>query len=419
MREHKSSCRQGSDERFEIGGYYLDLQHPDRGGYWYASRYDARTRKVRRRSLGTTDFEQAKIKLAALVAIAPQTAQGPPSPERVLTLSVLQAYLDDRGPHIASENVADRAVQLFTEYLQGIRQINATVAFWTPSQQLEFAKWCVATLGHSAGYIERLFNVMRSAFNHACVVKIRPDVVGNTIETALMTHAPKIVWKRYGLASELRIPARRPRPATLSIQQMAEVINHLKTPHLFRFAIISLATWARPQAVIEFDPGTQVDWNDHSLDLAPVGWVHTKKRRPRQPLTQCLGGWLKHWDKEDRVRSSQARAEGRVWLPTGLITYKGRKVATVKRAIRRAGADLGLVGFSQYSFRHFMADQVKKLFRGVPREHRSLWLGHVVRDGSRTTENYEEDDPHVLVDIALATDCLAYSGTLPTPPVCC
>jgi hypothetical protein len=48
----------------------------------------------------------------------------------------------------------------------------------------------------------------------------------------------------------------------------------------------------------------------------------------------------------------------------------------------------------------------KRLFLRVPREHRSLWLGHVVRDGSRTTDYYESDDPHVLADVALATDCI-------------
>jgi hypothetical protein len=51
------------------------------------------------------------------------------------------------------------------------------VSFWTPSQQLGFAKWCVAEHGHSAGYIEQLFNVMRSAFNAATEVKIRLDAV--------------------------------------------------------------------------------------------------------------------------------------------------------------------------------------------------------------------------------------------------
>jgi hypothetical protein len=53
-----------------------------------------------------------------------------------------------------------------------------------------------------------------------------------------------------------------------------------------------------------------------------------------------------------------------------------------------------------------MADQVKILFRSVPREQRSLWLGHVVRDGSRTTDLYEGCDPLDLADAALATDCV-------------
>jgi len=150
--------------------------------------------------------------------------------------------------------------------------------------------------------MERLFNVMRSAFNDACVTKIRLDAVGNKVETALMSHAPKIVWKREAIATELKIPARRPRPATLSVEQMAAVLDSLKTPHLFRFAIMSLCTWARPQAIIDFDPATQVDWNGGLIDLAPIGWVPTKKRRPRQLLTGCLAGWLPVWNKEDAAR---------------------------------------------------------------------------------------------------------------------
>jgi integrase len=247
---------------------------------------------------------------------------------------------------------------------------------------------------------------MRSAFNDACVTKIRLDAVGNQVETALMSHAPKIVWKREAIATELKIPARRPRPATLSVEQMAAVLDSLKTPHLFRFAIMSLCTWARPQAIIDFDPASQVDWNGGIIDLAPIGWVPTKKRRPRQPLTGCLAGWLPVWNKEDEARRIAALAENRIPPELGLIVYKGKRVATVKRAFRRIGTELGLMGFSQYSLRHFMADQIKKLFRNVPREQRSLWMGHVVRDGSRTTANYESDDPEMLADVALASDCV-------------
>jgi hypothetical protein len=46
----------------------------------------------------------------------------------------------------------------------------------------------------------------------------------------------------------------------------------------------------------------QVDWNEGSIDLAPAGWVRTNKRRPRQPLTQCLAGWLRLWTEADAAR---------------------------------------------------------------------------------------------------------------------
>jgi hypothetical protein len=81
------------------------------------------------------------------------------------------------------------------------------------------------------------------------------------------------------------------------------------------------------------------------------------------------------WSKEDEARRAAALAENRPPPELGLIVYKGKRVATVKRAFRRIGTELGLMGFSQYSLRHFMAAQIKKLFRNVPREQRSLWMG--------------------------------------------
>jgi hypothetical protein len=65
--------------------------------------------------------------------------------------------------------------------------------------------------------------------------------------------------------------------------------------------------------------------------------------------------------------------------------------------------DCGIEGFSQYSFRHFMADQVRRNFALIPREDRSRWLGHVVRDGSRTTDHCQGDDPQDVAAVALAT----------------
>jgi len=390
--------RRDAEPRFEIGGYYLDRPHPERGGSWYACRYDSRTRSVRRRSLEETNFEQAKVKLATLVSSAPQgeATQGTPRADRVLALAVLKAYLDTRATRIASEEAAIRAVQIVTDYLESIRRLEAPVAFWTPSRQLEFARWCRTTHGHSAAYIARLLDVVRSAFIDAAAVKIRRDAVGGEVEAALIAEAPKIIWKRDALAKELQIPATRPRHNALTIDDMAKLLDGLQTAHLFRFAILSLCTWARPQAVLDFQPAAQADWTDCTIDLAPPGWIATNKRRPRQPMTRCLAGWLQEWAQE-REDDGQSLS---------LLRYHGERVACVKRAFRRHGREHELQGFTQYSFRHFMADHVKKLFRNVPRERRSRWLGHRVRDGSQTTDWYESDDPHVLDDVALATDCI-------------
>ena len=241
--------RPDSHARFQIGDYYLDRPHPERGGSWYACKYDASARTVRRRSLDERDFEQAKIRLAALVAASPQAENkgGTPEAGEVMTVAVLKEYMDGHGAAIASTQVVDRAIALFAEFLQDNKCEAAPVSYWSPARQLEFAEWCHERYAHSAGYIARLFNVMRSAFIDAAKVKLREDALGNKIEAALIKSAPKIEMTREAIAGALKIPARKPRRATLSIEEMAAVLDSLKTEHLFRFAIVELCTWARPE----------------------------------------------------------------------------------------------------------------------------------------------------------------------------
>lgn len=365
----------GTGKRFQIGDCYLEQTHPGRGGAWYACRYDARTGQVSRRSLRERDFEQAKIKLAQLFAAAPKTKDGAPGPDQVLTLAVLKSYMDGHGATIASEEAAERAVELFTLYLTHIKRIDVTVAFWTPAQQLECARWLHSEYDHAASYIARCFNVMRSAFIDATKVKIRIDAVGNQVEAALMARAPEIVMREPKIAAELKMPNRARRRSPLSLDDMARVLDRCTAPHLFRFAILSLTTWARPQAVIDFDPETQVDWKEVAIDLAPPGWVPTNKHRPRLPMSACLVDWPQAWAMEDAQRDATDAAQGKTLCERGLLIHKRKRVATVKRAMRRIGAELGIEGFSQKRFRSFMADQTRTLFRMVSREQRSLTAG--------------------------------------------
>lgn len=282
-------------------------------------------------------------------------ARTTPEASRVLTLAVLKAYMDDRDRAIASEEQADHAIQLFTLYLDHIKQIEVPVSFWTPAQQLACAKWLHHEHDHSAAYIARLFNVMRSAFIDATKVKLRRDPAGGQIEGALIAAAPEIVARQEAVADHLSIPARKPRRRTLSLEDMARVLDAIETEHLFRFAILSLCTWARPEAITDFDAERQVDWHGLTLNLAPPDWRPTKKRRSLQPLTQCVADWLQAWTQADQRQAAEDLAAGLRPKAPALLTYKRERVATTKKAWRRIGVDLGLDGFTQKSFRHFMA----------------------------------------------------------------
>lgn len=393
-----------ADDRFELGGYYLARPHPDRGGVVYACRYDARARCVRRRSLETADWEAAKVALAALVLSAPASTEGQiPGPHQVMTIAALKNYLDGHATTIRTEADAARAVDLCQEYLEKhVKNSMAPVSFWTPSRQLDFAGWLHRNFKHSPASIERRLDVICAAFHEMTEVKMRLDPFGQPVETALMTHAPKFVYKRARIARELKIAPSKPRHSRHTIEDVAKLLDSLEAEHQFRFAILSLNTLARPEAVHDFDPATQ---RAHGLiDLNPPGRVETNKRRALIPETRCLAGWLDRWAKEDAGARAEAVAKGYEPPPEALLVFQGERVKDGKKGLRSLAGRIGIGVFSPGRFRHFMTTTLRRECRGVTREQRSLWLGHVVREGSRTTDNYEAHDPEYLADVALAID---------------
>jgi hypothetical protein len=76
-----------------------------------------------------------------------------------------------------------------------------------------------------------------------------------------------------------------------------------------------------------------------------------------------------------------------------LTIYKGKRVGSVKKAVKRIAREVGLPEFTQYTPRRFTATKVRRLCPFVTRERRSLWLGHSVAEGSTTTDHYEAFDP--------------------------
>ena len=403
QRGNENKPTDGADEPFELDGWYLDRPHPERGNAIYACRYDPGSGIVRRRSLRTADWEDAKVKLAALVLSAPATkGDAIPGPNQIMTVAALANYLDGHAQTIRSSSDADRACELAKLYLDHIKQPMATVAFWTPARQLDFAKWVREKYGHTPASIERRLDVICSAFNDMTKVKLRKDPFGQEVETALMTHAPQFVYKRDRIAKELKIPPSRPRHNTTSIEQVAKVLDAIEHEHLFRYAILALNTWARPEAIFDFAPRFQRE--DGLIYLNPPDRAQTNKRRATIVETQCLTGWLDRWTLEDAEARRKAIAEGKTPPPDALLVYQGERARAVKKSLKAAAKAAGIEKFTPGSFRHFMATTIRRTCRGVTREQRSIWMGHAVREGSTTTDNYEAFDPEYLSDVALAID---------------
>jgi integrase len=148
---------------------------------------------------------------------------------------------------------------------------------------------------------------------------------------------------------------------------------------MFRFLIMSLNTWARPEAVTELSVTNQVRFDDGTIDLNPPGRTQNKKRRSRIRLTGNLRGWLLYWNL-DRP-----------------IVYYGRPVErvdnrTLKKIAQRAGIDPAPV--NRYMLRHFMAKHIRRTGT-VSKEERELWLGHA-DPKHRQTAWYEGYDPDYL-----------------------
>lgn len=95
-------------------------------------------------------------------------------------------------------------------------------------------------------------------------------------------------------------------------KQMAAFIDAIEDEHVFRFAIIELNTWARPEAVFELNVKKQVDFERRIIKLNQDGRRQTNKVRPTITLTDNLLGWLKTWNREwpihdeygERIRAS-------------------------------------------------------------------------------------------------------------------
>jgi integrase len=342
-------------QRFQLGIYWLERRKGTAN--WQRTWRDSRGVK-QRASLGTADFEQAKVALAEwYVANATIRDQ---APEDVPIGTLLTRYLARHGDHIPSKDTAKRAADLWREYWG-----DRTVADLTVDAQEDFVKWLRSRTyrgkPYSEGYVRRVLGVGQSALNRA--------------------------WKRQEIVQVPWVelpPIGEPYPHTATIDQLAAFLNAIpKDSHLWTYCMIRLGTGCRGDAALGLQP-FQVDWQAGLIRLNPAGRQQTKKYRPVVPLTEMLRRELAGCDAAYYVH------------------WHGKRIGSIKKAWAKVRVAAKLPAwFIPKVLRHTVATELRR--RGVPGWEVSGQIGH---KAAGTSEIYAKFDPGYLGQARVALDAL-------------
>ena len=193
-----------------------------------------------------------------------------------------------------SVDPAFRAITIVNEYLADRLGATAAVSAFGPIRQKEFMQWCVERYGHSAATVARNLSVVSAAFRFGKRLSIIRDGFGNEQEIQLLDTAPDVVTQAKRVAELTALPESMPRDWLPTFDQFGAFIDAIdrRQENLFRFVILALNTWARPETSSTFATSKQVNRVFGTLDLNPPGRRQTAKYRPKIRLTDNLaGGW--------------------------------------------------------------------------------------------------------------------------------
>lgn len=340
------------DRLAQIGDYWLSKRPGSQ--QWCRTWYDADTRQTKRASLGTDDFQAAKIALAEWVVrhakLGKQTPQDTPLEQ------VLVRYWHRKGKELKSKEVTEIALAYWSEFFAG-----SVVSELDRPKQREFMAWLRArrTPPLSDGYIKRIMGIGAAALNDA--------------------------YKEGELASvPYVIPGEDapPRDRVLSLDESAGLWLASELPHERMMLALLYGTLGRTEALLELHK-EYADFDRRLLAQNPPGRKQTKKYRPTVPICGFLLPWLES-------------------APAGpLVAWRGKPIKSFKTAWRalRKRAWLG-PDVVPKTVRHTMATELRAA--GVPEAEIQGFLGHRAFGGK--TEVYAKYRPDYLGEATVAID---------------
>lgn len=327
----------------------------------------------------------------------------------------IRAYFKKHhADHIRSKGGITNAFDHIIKYMKTVAEDKTrepTVADFGLARQRGFMRHARDNLGLSCKSISTYLSYYKAGLKFCATPLLLKNDSGEEKEVRLLSEVPHVDDNEDRISKETGLPRSEPRDFIPTIPQMARFLDAIEHEHVFRYALMEINTWARPEAVFELNAKVQVDFERRIIRLNPPGRRQTNKVRPIIPLTDNLRGWLVTWNLSFPIVDEHGERQ---------MSVDNR---TLQKAAKRAGIDLW-EKFTTYTFRHFMSNTVRKI-DGVPvsREERGKWLGHKDKKNRTTEDWYEAFDPEFLEQPKRATDAiLKQLGMLcrvrnPIPPV--
>lgn len=325
--------------------------------------------------------------------------------------SVLTYYLENHAAHIRSKGAAERACDLVRAYMKAATGSAAfKVSEFTLPRQQAFMRWCITEHELKAKTISTYLSTIKAAINFAVRPRIVVDSMGREREGRMLSAAIVIEDDETRVSNVTGKPKSAPRGFCPSMEQMAHFLDTIlgdgthkdrgRQAALFRYVIMALNTWARPEAITDLSVTTQVDFQRGLVDLNPPGRAQNKKFRPTIRLTNNLRGWLLYWNLDKPI------IRGIPGAHTHGLKHGKPLEHMPNWTFKRAAAAAGLPEMTRYTLRHFMATRIRAV-AGIPvsREERATWMGHV-DPRYRMTQWYESWDPEYLDAAMRATDAI-------------
>ena len=334
-----------SDRIFEYQSHWLvrRTDTPNYHIYWCKPG----TRRVRRKSTNTADFERAKECLIEFAEKRKRPSDQPP--DDALILDGLNDYVELDMAGRASESRARSSLRMWSKFLS-LCDVCFTSEL-TLDIQNEFVEWRRETMKSPRGEpsnaaILRDIAVLSAALNRMVVRR-------------KLAVAPFIQ----------RISPPPPRDRFLSIDELNRLFAACEEPHLLLFVQLALHTVQRPSAIFRLRTD-RVFLERRRIEFRAPGEAVTNKRKATVRIGDALYGILRQ--AVERSRSGF------------VVEYQGQAVRGVRRSFRAACKRAGLGDeVVPYTLRHTGATLLAA--NGVPLWQVSGMLGHSLQ---RTTEIY-------------------------------